>query len=92
MMGLNPLDPKIKDVDPKNSLTPYKVHGELNVATGSALNNPQFGAGGLAQRFDHNFDYNYANDLLERLDEQAIKLINTRVSLEDYFNMMGEIK
>lgn len=33
----------------RNSLTPYKVHGEVNVAEGVALNNPQFGPGGLAQ-------------------------------------------
>ena len=39
----------------------FKIHGELNVAEGFARNNSQFGAGGLAQRFDSNFDYNYAN-------------------------------
>lgn len=76
----------------RSILTPYKVHGELDVAEGFVLNNPQFGAGGLAQRFDPNFDYNYANGILERLEEQAIELTNTRVSLEDYFNMMDEIK
>lgn len=36
----------------RSKLTPYKVHGELNVADGVALNNPQFGQGGLTQRFD----------------------------------------
>lgn len=48
--------------------------------------------GGLAQRFDPNFDYNYANGFLERLERQAIELTNTKVSLEDYFNMMDGIK
>ncbi len=76
----------------RSSLTPYKVHGELNVAEGLAINNPQFGEGGLVQRFDPNFDYNYANGFLERLEEQAIELTNTKVSLEDYYNMMDEIK
>ena len=76
----------------RSSLTPYKVHGEVNVAEGVALNNPQFGSGGLAQRFDPNFDYNYANGFLERLESQAIELTNTKVSLENYFNMMDEIK
>lgn len=76
----------------RSSLTPYKVHGELNAAEGLAINNPQFGEGGLAQRFDPNFDYNYANGFLERLEGQAIELTNTKVSLEDYFNMMDEIK
>lgn len=62
------------------------------MAEGVALSNPQFGTGGLAQRFDPNFDYNCANGLLERLEEQTIELTNTRVSLEDYFNMVDEIK
>jgi len=30
------------------------------------LNNPQFGQGGLAQRFDPNFDFNCANGVLEK--------------------------
>ena len=50
----------------RSKLTPYKVHGELNVADGVALNNPQFGQGGLAQRFDPNFDFNCANGVLEK--------------------------
>ena len=75
----------------RSRLTPYKVQGELNVAEGLALNNPPFGEGGLAQIFDPNFDYNYANGFLERLEERTIELTNTKVSLEDYFNMMDEI-
>ena len=50
----------------RSKLTPYKVHGELNVVDGVALNNPQFGQGGLAQRFDPNFDFNCANGVLEK--------------------------
>ena len=50
----------------RSKLTPYKVHGELNVADGVALNNPQFGQGGLTQRFDPNFDFNCANGVLEK--------------------------
>ncbi|WP_455721131.1 hypothetical protein [Agathobacter sp.] len=76
----------------RSSLIPYKVHGNLKVADGFALNNPQFGTGGLAQRFDPNFDYNCANGFLERLDGQKIELTNTRITLEEYFNMMDEIK
>ena len=76
----------------RSSLTPYKVHGELNVADGIAMNNLQFGAGGLVQRFDPNFDYNCANGFLERLDAQTIELTNTKISLEEYFNMMNEVK
>ena len=76
----------------RSKLTPYKVHGELNVADGVALNNPQFGQGGLAQRFDPNFDFNCANGVLEKLDNQTISLTNTKISLEEYFGMMNEIK
>ena len=50
----------------RSKLTPYKVHGELNVVDGVALNNPQFGQGGLTQRFDPNFDFNCANGVLEK--------------------------
>ena len=76
----------------RSKLTPYKVHGELNVADGVALNNPQFGQGGLTQRFDPNFDFNCANGVLEKLDNQTISLTNTKISLEEYFGMMNEIK
>lgn len=76
----------------RSSLTPYKVHGELNVADGFALKNPQFGQGGLQQRFDPNFDFNCANGVLEKLDNQTITLTNTQISLEEYFSMMNEIK
>ena len=75
----------------RSKLTPYKVHGELNVADGVALNNPQFGQGGLTQRFDPNFDFNCANGVLEKLDNQTISLTNTKISLEEYFGMMNEI-
>ena len=43
------------------------------------------------QRFDPNFDYNCANSFLKRMEEQSIELTNTKVSLEDYFNMIYEI-
>ena len=76
----------------RSKLTPYKVRGELNVADGVALNNPQFGQGGLTQRFDPNFDFNCANGVLEKLDNQTISLTNTKISLEEYFGMMNEIK
>ena len=76
----------------RSKLTPYKVHGELNVVDGVALNNPQFGQGGLTQRFDPNFDFNCANGVLEKLDNQTISLTNTKISLEEYFGMMNEIK
>ncbi len=76
----------------RSKLTPYKVHGELNVADGVALNNTQFGQGGLTQRFDPNFDFNCANGVLEKLDNQTISLTNTKISLEEYFGMMNEIK
>ena len=76
----------------RSKLTPYKVHGELNVADGVALNNTQFGLGGLTQRFDPNFDFNCANGVLEKLDNQTISLTNTKISLEEYFGMMNEIK
>lgn len=76
----------------RSNLTPYKEHGELNVAEGLVINNPQFGEGELMQRFAPNFDYNYAKGFLERLEGQAIELTNTKVSLEDYFNMVDEIK
>ena len=76
----------------RSKLTPYKVHGELNVADGVALNNPQIGQGGLTQRFDPNFDFNCANGVLEKLDNQTISLTNTKISLEEYFGMMNEIK
>ena len=76
----------------RSKLTPYKVHGELNVADGVALNNPQFGQGGLTQRFNPNFDFNCANGVLEKLDNQTISLTNTKISLEEYFGMMNEIK
>lgn len=74
------------------NLTPYRVNGDINVADGYALNNPQFGAGGLAQRFDPNFDYNVANGLLTRMDSEVIELTNTKISLEEYFSMMSEIR
>ena len=57
-----------------------------------ALNNTQFGQGGLTQRFDPNFDFNCANGVLEKLDNQTISLTNTKISLEEYFGMMNEIK
>lgn len=72
-------------------MPPYKVCGDINVAEGLAINNPQFGAGGCMQRFDPNFDYNCANSFLKRMEEQSIELTNTKVSLEDYFNMIYEI-
>lgn len=46
----------------------------------------------MVQIFDPNFDYNVANGFLTRLDSQTIKLVNTRVPLEEYFNMMNAIK
>ena len=56
------------------------------------MNNTQFGQGGLTQRFDPNFDFNCANGVLEKLDNQTISLTNTKISLEEYFGMMNEIK
>ena len=73
-------------------LTPYRVNCDINVADGIALNNPQFGEGGLAQRFDPNFQYNVANDYITRIDNQSISLDNTQVSLKDYFKMMSQLK
>ena len=75
----------------RGNLTPYRVNGNINVADGVALKNPQFGVGGLEQRFDPNFDYNVATGLLTKIDSQNIELINTKVSLEEYFNMMNRI-
>lgn len=73
-------------------LTSYRVNCDINVADGIALNNPQFGEGGLAQRFDPNFQYNVANDYITRIDNQSISLDNTQVSLKDYFKMMSQLK
>ena len=62
------------------------------MADGVALNNQLFCLGGLTQRFDPNFDFNCANGVLEKLDNQTISLTNTKISLEEYFGMMNEIK
>ena len=75
----------------RGQLTPYQVNVDINVADGLALNNPQFGIGGLNQRFDPNFDFNVANGNLIRLDSMIIDLSNTKVPLEEYFKMINSI-
>ena len=57
-----------------------------------AGNNAQDIFGGLKQRFDPNFDYNVANGVVTKIDSDIIELTNTRISLEEYFTMMNEIK
>ncbi len=40
----------------RNGVTIYKVNGDVNVGVGNALENPQFGVGGLEQVFIPNFE------------------------------------
>ena len=72
-------------------MTPYRVNEPINVAEGITKANPQFGEGGLLQRFDPNFAYNKANGLLTPLEDRTIHLTDTQVTLDEYFDMMESI-
>ncbi len=75
----------------RGEMTPYRVNEPINVAEGITNANPQFGEGGLRQRFDPNFEYNTASGRLTPIREGTIHLNNTEVPLDEYFGMMDNV-
>lgn len=84
-------EPGMPHAEYRATMTPYRVNEDILVADGIAVNNPQFGAGGMVQRFDPNFDFNVSIGKLTPLEEASLTLDNIQISLEEYFEMMGKI-
>ena len=75
----------------RDKMVGYELKVDLICANGMAMNNPQFGKGGLEQIFISDFQEVIHNGFIERIGKSEIKLYNVEMPYIEYKEIINKI-